>query len=60
MKQFNHQLPKQAKTCATAPVSAMSWAFEGYNTPSISISIRGNDDQGLARGFIEGEKIPRI
>jgi len=58
MKQFNHQLPKQARTCATAPVSAMSWAFEGYNTPSIS--IRGNDDQGLARGFIEGEKIPRI
>ena len=59
MKQFNHQLPKQARTCAIAPVSAaMSWAFEGYNTPSIS--IRGNDDQGLARGFIEGEKIPRI
>lgn len=58
MKQFNHQLPKQARTCAIAPVSAMSWAFEGYNTPSIS--FRGNDDQGLARGFIEGEKIPRI
>lgn len=57
MKQFNHQLPKLARTCAIAPVSAMSWAFEGYNTPSIS---RGNDDQGLARGFIEGEKIPRI
>ena len=57
MKRFNHQLPKQARTCAIAPVSAMSWAFEGYNTPSI---IRGNDDQGLARGFIEGEKIPRI
>ena len=56
MKQFNHQLPKQARTCAIAPVPAMSWAFEGYNTPS----IRGNDDQGLARGFIEGEKIPRI
>lgn len=55
MKQFNHQLPKQARTCAIAPVSAMSWAFEGYNTPS----IRGND-QGLLRGFIEGEKIPRI
>lgn len=59
MKQFNHQLPKLARTCAIAPVSAaMSWAFEGYNTPSIS--TRGNDDQGLARGFIEGEKIPRI
>lgn len=56
MKQFNHQLPKQARTCAIAPVSAaMSWAFEGYNTPS----IRGND-QGLIRGFVEGEKIPRI
>jgi hypothetical protein len=53
MKQFNHQLPKQARTCAIAPVSAaMSWAFEGYSTPSIS--TRGNDDQGLARGFIEG------
>ena len=51
MNNFNHQLPKQARTCAIAPVSAMSWAFEGYNTPSIS---RGNDDQGLARGFIEG------
>ena len=52
MKQFNHQLPKQARTCAIAPVSAaMSWSFEGYNTPSIT---RGND-QGLARGFIEGE-----
>lgn len=58
MKQFNHQLPKQARTSAIAPVfAAMSWAFEGYNTPSI---CRGNDDQGLARGFIEGEKIPRI
>jgi hypothetical protein len=58
MKQFNHQLPKQARACAIAPVfAAMSWAFEGYNTPSIT---RGNDDQGLARGFIEGEKIPRI
>lgn len=57
MKQFNHQLPKHTNTRACAPVSAMSWAFEGYNTPSIS---RGNDDQGLARGFIEGEKIPRI
>ena len=53
MKTFMHQLPKQARQCATiAPVSAaMSWAFEGYNTPSISIC--GND-QGLARGFIEG------
>jgi hypothetical protein len=51
MKNFNHQLPKQARTCAIAPVSAMSWAFEGYSTPSIT---RGNDDQGLARGFIEG------
>lgn len=47
MKQFNHQLPKQARACAIAPVfAAMSWAFEGYNTPSIT---RGNDDQGLAR-----------
>jgi len=53
MKQFNHQLPKHTLACASAPVSAMSWAFEGYNTPSIS--IRGNDDQGLARGFIEGD-----
>jgi len=52
MKQFNHQLPKHTNTRACAPVSAMSWAFEGYNTPSIS---RGNDDQELARGFIEGE-----
>jgi hypothetical protein len=57
MKQFNHQLPKHTSTRAIAPVSAMSWAFEGYNTPSI---CRGNDDQGLSRGFIEGEKIPRI
>jgi hypothetical protein len=57
MKQFNHQLPKHTSTRAIAPVSAMSWAFEGYNTPSI---CRGNDDQGLARGFIEGEKIPKI
>ena len=58
MKQINRQLPKHSQACAVAPVSAMSWAFEGYNTPSIS--TRGNDDQGLARGFIEGEKIPRI
>jgi len=59
MKNFNYQLPKHTQACAIAPVSAaMSWAFEGYNTPSIS--SRGNDDQGLARGFIEGEKIPRI
>lgn len=52
MRNFNHQLPKHTQACATiAPVSAaMSWAFEGYNTPS----IRGNDDQGLQRGFIEG------
>ena len=53
MKNFMHQLPKQANACAIAPVSAMSWAFEGYNTPSIT---RGNDDQGLARGFIEGDR----
>lgn len=53
MKQFNHQLPKHVRTCAIAPVSAMSWASEGYSTPSFS--IRGNDNQGLARGFIEGE-----
>jgi hypothetical protein len=55
MTKFNHQLPKQARQCATiAPVSAaMSWAFEGYNTPSIS--IRGTE-QGLdCRGFIEGD-----
>ena len=57
MKTFNLHLLKQARTCATAPVTAMSWSFEGYSTPSI---IRGNDDQGSARGFIEGEKIPRI
>lgn len=50
MKQFNHQLPKQANACAIAPVSAMSWAFEGYNTPS----IRGLNDQGEPGGFIEG------
>jgi hypothetical protein len=57
MKNFNHQLPKQARTCAIAPVSAaMSWAFEGYSTPS----IRGLNDQGEPGGFIEGEKIPRI
>ena len=54
MKNFNHQLPKHTRDCAIATVSAMSWAFEGYNTPSIS--IRGND-QGLedTRGFIEGD-----
>lgn len=57
MKQFNHQLPKLARTCAIAPVSAaMSWVFEGYSTPS----IRGLNDQGEPGGFIEGEKIPRI
>ena len=58
MKNFNCQSLKHTVARASAPVSAMSWAFEGYNTPSFS--IRGNDDQGLARGFIEGEKIPRI
>ena len=53
MKTFMHQLPKQARTCATiAPVSAaMSWAFEGYNTPSIQ-----GLDRGSPWGFIEGEK----
>ena len=56
MKQFIHQLPKQATTCAIAPVFAMSWAFEGYNTPS----IRGLNDQRVPGGFIEGDKIPRI
>ena len=53
MKNFNCQSLKHTVARAIAPVSAMSWAFEGYNTPSIS--IRGNDDQGLARGFIEGD-----
>ena len=52
MKNFNHQLPKQARNCAIAPVSAaMSWAFEGYNTPSIQ-----GLDRGSARDFIEGEQ----
>ena len=53
MKTFMHQLPKQARQCATiAPVSAaMSWAFEGYNTPSIQ-----GLDRGSPWGFIEGEK----
>ena len=54
MKNFNHQLPKHTRACASiASAAVMSWAFEGYNTPSIS--IRGND-QGLedTRGFIEG------
>ena len=56
MKQFNCQSLKHTNARAIAPVFAMSWAFEGYNTPS----IRGNDDQGLTGGFVEGEKIPRI
>jgi len=56
MKNFNCQTLKHATTRAIAPVSAMSWAFEGYNTPS----IRGLNDQGVPGGFIEGEKIPRI
>lgn len=53
MKNFNHQLPKHTRACASiASAAVMSWAFEGYNTPSI---IRGNC-QGLdARGFIEGD-----
>lgn len=58
MKNFNCQTLKHERTWSIAPVAPMSAAFEGYNTPSIS--IRGNDDQGLARGFIEGEKITRI
>lgn len=56
MKNFNCQLPKHTNARAIAPVFAMSWAFEGYNTPS----IRGLKDQGVPGGFIEGEKIPRI
>jgi len=51
MKQFNCQSLKHTVARAIAPVSAMSWAFEGYNTPS----IRGND-QGLPGGFIEGDR----
>ena len=53
MRNFNHQLSKQARVCAMfAPVTAaMSWTFEGYNTPSIQ-----GLDRGSARGFIEGEK----
>ena len=52
MKNFSHQLPKHARVCATlAPVAvAMSWSFEGSNTPS----IRGLNEQGLTRGFIKG------
>ena len=51
MKQFNHQLPKRARTCI--PRSAVSWASDGYNTTRIN--TRGNDKQVLTRGFIEGE-----
>lgn len=51
MINFNHQLPKQERTCAMASVSFIaSWPFEGYNTPS----IRGLNDQGQPGGFIEG------
>jgi hypothetical protein len=49
MKNFNCQTLKHTAARAIAPVSAMSWAFEGYNTPSIQ-----GLDRGSARGFIEG------
>jgi hypothetical protein len=47
MKNFNCQTLKHTVARAIAPVSAMSWAFEGYNTPSIQGSDRGS------RGFID-------
>lgn len=51
MKQLNRQLLKQVRTWASAPMHSLSAAVEGYNTPS----IRGFNDQGSTRGFIDGD-----
>jgi hypothetical protein len=51
MKNFNCQTLKHERLWSIAPVSPMSAAFEGYNTPSIQ-----GLDRGPSRGFIERER----